>query len=133
MKNKINKIINCIVIMGLVFLCLTQRNQIISLKKQLNLTNNKTVQATKIVPKIIYKDKIVYKKDPIDAKIIYQTKMFLKLRLEANMQDTHNYYSSGVVANNSFNYTQIVALEQSKNAILYDMILYNKAFPNGGK
>jgi|ERR1035437_464682 hypothetical protein len=70
MKNKINKIINCIVIMVLVVTCLTLRNQVISLKQknqsltnELNLTKNKlnlgstpTMGGTKVITKIVYRN-----------------------------------------------------------------------------
>lgn len=92
---------------------------------------DKIVYQDKIIYKYktIYKDKIVYKEDPIDKKILFQTRMFLKIRLWENTNDSINYYSDGPDLHRSYDYTQLVALQNSKNAVLYDITLYNKYNP----
>jgi hypothetical protein len=104
------------------------------INKQNIIPKNLEITSSAVAPKIIYKDKIVYKENPINEKIIYQTRMFLDLRLEfPSINDTSmNFYSEGPKANESYTHTQMVALENSNSVVLTDMIIYNKAHSKGG-
>lgn len=120
-----------------------------------------TANTPKTITKIVYKDRIVYPKDyknmlkelqkyhtqddgrlegykesSIDQKIIFQTRMFLELRLENNTSSNDvstSFFSFGLDPKRSFEYTQLKALYSSHNAILYDITLYNKKYPNSQK
>lgn len=80
---------------------------------------------TSAPPKIIYKDKIIYKTNPIDEKIVYQTKMFLHLMINGQDRCTNVDFMENFNIENCGN--GIDRGLENKSYLLNDITEYNKS------
>jgi hypothetical protein len=94
--------------------------------KDKNINQSKVTKeiVTSAPPKIIYKDKIIYKINPVDEKIEFQTKMFLHLLVSGQCKCTNVDFLENFDLENTQNGMDR-ALE-NKSYILNDITEYNK-------